>query len=105
MSESGKVKSKISAFEAIRSRCVDFGITTSERCRHQRNSTCAGVRPSCSAIRRTVLLDRCLPVPSGLYASGTTSRDAHASSSARRYRTGLSSIWLTAGGIVLADFT
>ncbi len=59
-------KSKISEFSSIRSRCVDFGITTSSCSRHQRSSTCAGVRPRRSAIRVTLSLRRWRPVPSGL---------------------------------------
>ena len=54
------------AFSAIRSRCVDFGITMSSRCTHQRSRTCAGVRPARSAICPTRSSERCRPVPSGL---------------------------------------
>ncbi len=39
MSASDKVKSKICEFSSMRSRCVDFGMTGTSRCTHQRSST------------------------------------------------------------------
>jgi hypothetical protein len=39
MSASARVKSKSRAFAAIRSRCVDLGMTGTPCCRHQRSST------------------------------------------------------------------
>ena len=52
-SSSESVKSKTCAFSSMRSRCVDFGSTIRLRSSAQRISTCAGVRPSRSAIAPT----------------------------------------------------
>ncbi len=89
MSSSDRVKLKMSAFSAIRSRWVDLGMTGTPCWTHQRSSTWAGVRPTRSAIAVTVGSLRCLPVPSELYDSSTTPCFLAASSSPRRCDTAL----------------
>ncbi len=59
MSSSDRAKSKTRAFSAIRSRCIDLGMTGTSCCRHQRNSTWAGVRPIRRATLLTTSFERC----------------------------------------------
>ena len=101
MSSSESVKSKISAFSAIRSRCVDFGMTTRSRCDAPAQKHLGRRAPDALGdLARTRVLTRCRPVPSGLYASSATPVRPHASSSCRRYTNGLNCTWFTAGRVL-----
>ena len=101
-STSDSSKSKSAKFSSMRLRVTDLGNTMSPRWRCHRSVTCAGVRPSDSAIRTIVGSSSTLPCAIGLHASVAMPCSASNARTSACVRYGCTSIWFTAGVIVVS---